>query len=92
MIIAIKEIESWYMAGISAVMNNSLQARIYNTNSLTKEQFNNLIPRGVPRVQFMQRILDSFDMQEAYRRNDSFAYLGRKWLGGSDTSVASIVN
>ena len=81
LIVVIKEIESWYLAGIAP--NNLKKLKIKqtkNTNTLTKERFNNLIPgKFDSRIDFMIEILNLFSFDTAKRKNDSFLYFTRKF-------------
>ncbi|MGB9878320.1 MAG: hypothetical protein ACPLPS_11195, partial [bacterium] len=61
-LIVVKEIESWYLAGLCD--SNRKKLRIKHsptTDDLTKEKFNALIPKKfVSRRSFMQALLDTF--------------------------------
>lgn len=74
-IIVKKEIESWYKAGLE---NNKCQqfkiSTHTNTDNLTKEDFNRLIPEGFDRLTFMLEILDCFSVECAIAKNGSFKY------------------
>lgn len=74
--VVVKEIESWYLAGISSSdarkMRLSLQGA---TNALTKEQFDALRPkRFISRIDFMVEILRLFSINVAATNNASFGY------------------
>jgi hypothetical protein len=74
--IVIKEIESWYLAGLtdehSAVMNIRTPA---DTNNITKEDFNEICHTGYrSRIDFMYELLKSFSIECALTKNESFAY------------------
>jgi hypothetical protein len=75
-VIVIKEIESWYYAGISGDLARELGITdLSSTNELTKEDFNNLIPRRFDsRIDFMFEILKSFSLETAARKNNSFHF------------------
>lgn len=45
-----------------------------NTENVTKEKFNMLIPQNVNRINFMIDILKKYDVDEAAFRNKSFNY------------------
>jgi hypothetical protein len=82
-VIVIKEIESWYYAGISGDLARELGiADLSSTDDLTKEDFNRLIPgRFDSRIDFMFEILKSFSLETAARRNHSFGFFtGRYYL------------
>jgi len=83
-VIVIKEIESWYYAGISGDLAREMGITdTGSTNELTKEDFNRLIPRRFDsRIDFMFEILKSFSLETAARKNHSFDYFaGRYDLG-----------
>jgi len=72
------EIESWYLALLD---NNTCRkfkiklSKIKNTDHITKEQFNALIPKKFDsRVDFMIEILDCASIETARQRNTSFKY------------------
>ncbi|WP_298670242.1 hypothetical protein [uncultured Methanofollis sp.] len=75
-VIVIAEIESWYLAGVrdEEVAVLGLPPVPDRTEGITKEIFNALIPRGVSRIEFMQVVLDGFDVGLAKLRNRSFRY------------------
>lgn len=78
MIIVIKEIEGWYLAGLSDIGAQKLKikaSKFTDTDNLTKEQFNNLIPeRFGSRVDFLIEILKNFSIDIAKQKNKSFRY------------------
>lgn len=74
--IVIKEIESWYLAGVSteksAVLNILLPE---DTNDITKEDFNEICHRSYrSRIDFMYEILKSYSVDLAVKKNASFEY------------------
>jgi endonuclease/exonuclease/phosphatase family metal-dependent hydrolase len=77
-IIVIREIESWYLAGLPD--DNSLGVRPPpNTSTVTKEQFNGGIPeRFDSRIDYMVEVLKLFDIHTATERNPSFHYFARR--------------
>ncbi|MHA1294014.1 MAG: hypothetical protein ACTSQJ_15285 [Promethearchaeota archaeon] len=76
-----EEIESWYLAGVD---NNFL--RSIGANNLmdcpsiyiTKEKFNRIIPKNMPRVLFLRKILQNFNLDLALKNNNSLKYLFKK--------------
>jgi len=76
------EIESWYCAGIgSGKLADSEIATCLETEIVTKEKFDAAIPGGrVNRIPVMAEILESFDLEEAARRNSSLRYFLQKRL------------
>lgn len=76
-IVVIKEIESWYMAGLETKSKKELEVNYnkYTTDDLSKEQFNRLIPENsISRIDFMQEILKYFKTKTAVKNNQSFNY------------------
>ncbi len=86
-IIVIKEIEGWYIAGIGQKIAKKLKIKLthnVDANEITKEQFNSLIPRQFKdsRTNFMIEILKHYDIKLARKRNKSFDYFIRKFIEG----------
>ncbi len=79
--IVVEEIEGWYIAGLSEKDSRQVKLRPFrNTNSLTKEQFNRLIPpKYGSRRDFMRELLQHFSMQTAVSKNMSFRYFIQKY-------------
>jgi len=75
-IVVIKEIESWYYAGLpDAVAHRMGVPVLLSTDELTKENFNELIPALFDsRIDFMFEILKSFSPVTAAERNRSFKF------------------
>ena len=73
-IIVVKEIESWYLAGLDDKARKELGIRTFgNTNNITKEKFNNLIPKRFDsRIDLMVEILKRFSVETAKQKNRSF--------------------
>lgn len=80
-IVIIKEIESWYLAGLDDRAQNRLGIRQYrSTNHITKELFNSMIPRHyASRIAFMGDILGLFSLSVAKEKNRSFSYFSQKF-------------
>jgi len=80
-VVVIKEIESWYLAGLSAGSAHHLGLRsITETDTISKEDFNGIIPsRFSSRIDFMFEILKFFSIHEAIRRNQSFSYFSNHY-------------
>lgn len=81
-LIAQKEIEGWYIAGISRETAKQLGIPYTSDTSLyTKEQFNKFIPpSAISRKSFMLDLLKTFSIEEAKARNNSFYYCLAKLL------------
>ncbi len=75
-IVVVKEIESWYLAGLDekALKNLGVHKKFENTNNIIKEHFNYLIPKKMARIEFMQKILEYYNVEVAKRKNESFKY------------------
>jgi hypothetical protein len=75
-VVIIKEIESWYLAGLDDHAQKRLHLRNYRvTDHITKEIFNAMIPREyTSRIAFMVEVLNRYSLHEAEERNRSFSY------------------
>jgi hypothetical protein len=75
-IVVIKEIESWYYAGLTQESVQDLEVpNLPLTDDLTKEDFNRLIPRKYDsRIDFMFEILKYFSLDSARKKNHSFRF------------------
>jgi len=80
-LIVIKEIESWYLAGINeSSCKHWKLSPIKSTDDVTKEKFNKLIPKIFnSRVDFMIEILKCFSFEIAKKKNKSFSYFYNKY-------------
>jgi hypothetical protein len=74
--VVIKEIESWYIAGLRDIESKKFGIQTFSTtDSLTKENFSNLIPKRYDsRLDFMIEILKNFSAETAKQKNKSFRY------------------
>jgi hypothetical protein len=76
--VVVKEIE-WYLAGLDDERRRELDIptnRHRHTDDLTKEQFESLMPMKFDSIiDFMNEILNRFDVDTAKGRNRSFGYL-----------------
>ncbi|MFQ5456652.1 MAG: hypothetical protein ACE5EA_10725 [Nitrospirota bacterium] len=81
-IVVIKEIESWYLAGLDDKASKQLGVSACDTTDLiTKEQFYKLIPAKFDsRIDFMLEILKHFSINTAKEKNRSFRYFLEKHL------------
>jgi hypothetical protein len=79
-LIVIKEIESWYLAGLNDTGCKMLGIKVCSsTNDITKERFKDLTPKKFNfRVDFMREILSRFSVGTARRKNKSFCYFMSK--------------
>ena len=81
-IVVSKEIESWYLAGLTTEGAAALKVKCpASTDQLTKEECDRIRPsRFDVQLDFLLELLRSFDLGTACRRNQSFAYFYRKFL------------
>ncbi|RLF76087.1 hypothetical protein DRN39_06270 [Thermococci archaeon] len=79
--IVIREIESWYLAGLGQNESKKLKIPHFDsTEAITKEQFNCLIPpRFTSRIDFLSEILKRFSVEAAKIKNRSFRYFIEKY-------------
>lgn len=79
--VVIKEIESWYLAGLTAEQARRMKVRRppADTNAVTKETLNTLVPtRYSSRLEFMIDLLECYSLETAVQRNDSLLYFCAK--------------
>ena len=78
--VVIKEIESWYLAGLDPTSAQQFKLPPFNaTDRVTKEKFNTLVPKKFDsRIDFMVEILKYFSIETAKQRNRSFRYFLEK--------------
>lgn len=74
-IVSIAEIESWYLAGLNEENSKKMKIKyIQDTDSITKEKFNALLPKRISKLNFMIEILRIYDLEEGINRNRTFYY------------------
>jgi len=80
-IVVVKEIESWYLAGLDNKVCKQLKINnLANTDNVTKEKFNAMIPKEfTSRIDFMSEILKNFSIKIAKQKNNSFRYFTVKY-------------
>jgi hypothetical protein len=81
-IIVKEEIESWYLAGLTDIEARHLKMNrlYYNTDKLTKEEFDQSIPRKfTSRIDFMIEVIKRFSIDTAKKQNNSFKYFMTKY-------------
>jgi len=83
-IIVVKEIESWYLAGLDEKACGELRIRCFdNTDSITKEDFrhiySNSIHSGRSIIDFYLDIIKNYDIDIAKRKNRTFRYFCNKF-------------
>lgn len=71
--ISIFEIESWIIAGISekTIKKHKINFSISNTSSITKEIFNNIIPKRMNKLEFISYVLSDYNLKNAVSLNES---------------------
>ena len=81
-VVVVMEIEGWYMAGPDPdyLGHLGIPIREWSTDSLTKEMFNQLIPPRMSRIEFMNELLEHYDIDRGMRRNTSFSYFVEHWM------------
>lgn len=80
-VVAIQEIESWYLAGLNDISSQRLGLPIFSTTDrVTKEEFNTLKSNKFDfRTDFMVEILNHFSLEMAKQKNSSFKYFVEKY-------------
>jgi hypothetical protein len=74
-IVVVREIEGWYLAGVRVEHSKKLGiSEIRDTDNITKEDFNRLIPTKDSRIVFMERILRDYDVDTGKEKNKSLKY------------------
>ncbi len=74
MIIVKPEIEAWYLAGVTEKTKKKIGIRKKlprDCENITKEVFNEFIPKGIRRSAFMNLILEHYDLRVAISKNKS---------------------
>lgn len=91
-LVVIKEMESWMIAGIikdilydldskkDIVKSLGIHKRSFCSNDFTKEDFNKLVPRYSSKRLFVMNLFDFYDIKIAMERNSSFKYFYEKYL------------
>lgn len=82
-IIVIKEIESWYLAGLDKRSTTQLgiSFNFPATDDITKEKFNEIIPKKfTSRIDFMSEIVKHFSIDAAKQKSKSFKYFYEKHI------------
>ncbi|MBC7327944.1 hypothetical protein H5T87_07500 [bacterium] len=81
-LIVVKEIESWYLAGVDQAIRKKLKIKcsLPSTDDLTKEELKSLMPKKFLSFRtFLQELLKHYELQTARRNNKSFDYFLRKY-------------
>ena len=79
--VVIKEIESWYLAGLSDKDSKEIIGKKFkDTNTIIKEQFDNYKPKRFDSsIDFMIEVLKHFSVNIAKKKNTSFNYFMEKY-------------
>lgn len=78
--VVVQEIEGWYLAGVDDKGLRHLGlSPARSTDTLTKEQFNRLIPATFGRTAFLVELLNVFSVETAVAKNTSFRYFVQKY-------------
>jgi hypothetical protein len=83
-IIVVKEIESWYLAGLDREACEELGIECFdNTDSITKEDFKHIYSNSIhsrrPEIDFYLNIIENYDIDIAKRKNRTFRYFCDKF-------------
>ena len=74
-----REIEAWYLAGLSAAASLELGfERVRDIDEITKERFDNLVGGEDEHTNAIVEILRHYDTEVARRRSPSFRYFWQK--------------
>jgi hypothetical protein len=82
-IIVIKEIEGWYLAGITTTFSKQFNVEIFQgTNKITKSKFEEVFHKSLfdSEINFTIEILKAYSFDEAKNKNDSFDYFFTKFI------------
>lgn len=79
-LVVIKEIESWYAAGLKQGKRKFTISNLNDTDNLTKQDFDKKIPRGYTKLEYLLEILDAFSIPVALKKNRSFNYCYYKFF------------
>ncbi len=71
--ISVYEIESWIIAGISEkiIKKHKINFSSSNTSNITKEIFNNIIPKRMDKLEFISYVLSDYNLKNAVNLNES---------------------
>lgn len=81
-IIVVKEIESWYLAGLSDTNYRKLGITpvLANTDNVGKKKFQEYTPKKFDFTEFKIELLKYFSIAIAKQKNSSFSYFAEKYL------------
>lgn len=79
-IVVVREVEGWYLAGVCGKNLKRLSiSEMEDTNNITKEDLNRMIPKRYSRILFMERLLSVYDIRTAKKKNESLKYFLSKY-------------
>lgn len=79
--VVVKEIESWYLAGLDEEGCQALDIdRVNRPDEVAKEKFDALVGGKSNHTDMMVEILKRYDISQARHRSPSFAYFARRHL------------
>lgn len=77
--IVVREIEGWYLCGLGYMHCKKFKLpNLGCTETVCKEVFEKMIPSRMLRIEFMQNLLESFDLEIAKTKNNSFRHFVEK--------------
>jgi hypothetical protein len=81
-VIVVREIESWYLAGLSETMSQQLKVKFTSlTDNVTKEKFYGAMPKKYKsRIDYLVEITKRISTTSCIQRNTSFSYFAKKHL------------
>ncbi len=82
--VVVREIEAWYVAGLRLetlrdLTNDKKLKPPEAVTDVTKEWLKSVIPPEMPRIAFMAKILDKFNLAVARQRSESLRYFLKKY-------------
>ena len=78
-IVVTKEVESWYLAGLSDTKLQEWRISPFQTtDNINKEKFKGLIPKKYSKIDFMVELLKHYCPKTAIKKNRSFKYFIEK--------------
>ena len=89
-IVVRREIEAWYLAGLSEEARRELGlGRVTDAESVTKEQFDQLVGGRRRHTSTMEEILKHYDVEVARQRSPSFRYFLQKHVEQENKDTSS---
>ena len=81
-IVVIKEIEGWYLAGLDekSLKRIGIRRKLKDTNNITKNEFMELVPKEKMPKEFALEILSLYSLDVGIQKNQSLKYFIKKYL------------